>query len=329
MATLDSSLRPRWVFETLRLWQPNTSVPVLIERATEMTAQELDSPNARLRAVQQIVRFYIDWNGWGRRRRTLAQNVWAAYCRGYGEHALAPAFLLHLAAAVEIGEAAGDFIRQQSRRNDPFSVAQLRSYLARQEPQHPFSGSVPGLWLRTLTYFRVLHRGERAGEYGVRRPLPVAGNLFPLLIYSWLGRRHTTHGETFVRCIDPVCFAADPLMAYVDGDGFDHYWERFAGLLWFREVRLGDSKAPTPGDNGPGFCWRLRYPDPTDFARALINLLAPYRHPRRYRAGHARPTGEAGHVSLKKPPGPHSSAQVEAGSHFRPGPRYRPASAKE
>ncbi|MEX1020192.1 MAG: hypothetical protein WDZ49_11060 [Litorilinea sp.] len=267
MAILDTALRPAWIFETLRLWQPYTSVPILLEQAMDFTAQELPSSIIRQRALNQILRFYVDHSGRGARRRTLAQNVWAAYVRGYRAHVLAPAFLTHLAAGNEVAQAAGVFFHTHNRPGTEFSSAELRRFLAEQHPARRFSDASVGAWIRTLTHFQVILTGPRLGEYSVRRSLPVAGNIFPLLVYSWAGARPCAW-------VDPTDFRNDPILAYVDDTGFDHYWQRYAGHLWFPETQ-GDGDACRQ-------VWRLRDAEPGAMARTLINLLTPYRRPRRY-----------------------------------------------
>lgn len=270
MATLDTALRPAWIFETLRLWKPYTSVPILLEQAMDFTAQELAAPRTRERALGQVLRFYVEHTGRGALRRTLAQNVWAAYVRGYRSHVLSPAFLTHLAAAVDVAQAAGGFFQTLEGPGAPLSVGEMRTYLAHHAPSRTFPDAAVSVWVRTLTHFQVLTPGARLGEYSLRRTLPVAGNIFPLLVYSWVGTRNCGW-------VEPAHFARDPMLAYVDTTGFDHYWQLYAGHLWFCEVH-GSGEQARPG-------WRLRYTDPGALARALINLLGTHRRPRRYAVG--------------------------------------------
>ena len=266
---MDAALRPAWVFEMLRLWQPHHPVSMYMEQALDLTAQELASLKTRRRTLNQIVRIFVASRGRGPMRRTLAQNVWAAYCRGYRPHLLAPAFLTHVVASVDLAQAVGEFFQEHDSPGTVFTTAQVRACLAHRARERRFSPGSVSVWLRTLAHFHVLIPAAYVGTYEVRRPLPIGAGIFPLLVYSWAQVRQTV-------CVDPEDFAADPILAYVDRGGFDHYWRLYAGLLWTagtRDVVQG---------TGQRHCWRLRYLDGDSFERALVNLLTTYRRPRRY-----------------------------------------------
>lgn len=279
MANLNATLRPIWIFETLRLWKPATSVPILMEQAMDLTAQELAATVTRRRAVEQVFRFYVEHKGRGAQRRTLTQNVWAAYVRGYRAHALTPTFLTHLAACSDLAQATGQFFQSSATPGTALSTAALRAYLAQHHPSRRFSDSAISIWVRTLVHFQVLTPGQRLGDYTVRRLLPVAGSLFPLLVYSWAGARQCGW-------VEPAHFARDPILAYVDDTGFDRYWQIYAGYLWYGET-YGTGEQARHG-------WRLRYTDPGAMARALINLLTTYRRPRRYALAAIRASKQGG-----------------------------------
>jgi hypothetical protein len=246
-------VKPAWIYDVLLLWRRRQLLALLLEQASDYT--EGDIPDARVRRaiLSTIATHFVDTRSVGKQAVTLTQNVWATYSRNFPVEVLAPAFLAHWVAEQPLAYA---LATQWVGRCVPGATLDPQEYrpLLEQCPDGGRPAALDAL-LRTLQHFGVLAPRRRAGQYVVAEPLPIAGPLFPLLVWDWwlLERSET---------VDLGAFARAPLFAFIDSADFAAGWEAHEGRLW------------TLGHGAEGMTAQLRPADRAAWRRALLNLLS-------------------------------------------------------
>ncbi|MCC6167238.1 MAG: hypothetical protein IT329_08435 [Caldilineaceae bacterium] len=260
-------LKPVWIHDLLILWRRNQSVALLLERAGDYAAQEIRSASVRRAVLAQIAAHFVETRRHGKAARTLPQNVWAGYSRNFPAAALAPAYLVHLAAqwplALDLTAALAGRLTPGQGLDQVFDEALLAQLLGTGPggSAEPDGGRPAELdaWLRTLHYFGLLAARRSAGVEALAGRYVFAGRMavpppiFPLLVWTWWQRQGTP-------IVDLADFARSPLLGWMAAEDFAAGWTAAAGKLWTLDAS-GCSARLHPGDRA-------------EFVRALLNLLS-------------------------------------------------------
>jgi hypothetical protein len=246
------ALKPAWVHDLLILWRRNQHLALLLERATDYTAHEIQSVSVRRACLEAIAALFVERRGAGAQARTLSQNVWATYSRNLPAAVLAPAYLVHLVAQRPLAYAVAEQLGDRFTPGSTLDAGELLRRLAG-TPDGGRPAELDGL-LHTLYYFGVL--GPRRGRrYDVEAKLPVASPVFPLLVWRWWERARAP-------CVELETFRRSPLFAFVETAGFASGWETHPGKLWTLAQAEG------------GLCACFHPHDRASFVRGLLNLLS-------------------------------------------------------
>jgi hypothetical protein len=79
MIGLDFPVKPAWIHDVLRLWQPDQPIGVLVGAALAQSMTELGGEKTRRNSLTVIMRYFVPTTGGGQTRRTTSSNVWASY----------------------------------------------------------------------------------------------------------------------------------------------------------------------------------------------------------------------------------------------------------
>jgi hypothetical protein len=257
MIGLDFPIKPQWIHDVHYLWRPAQPVSELVEAAVSQTMQELGGDKARRNSLTVILRYFVATEGHSRsRRRTAAQDVWAAYARAYPASTLAPAYLAHLIAQNEVAQEASRFITRRYVPGDLLTSSELRRHVVAQFGERKVVTNAVSAFLRTLQYFGILSPGERLGEYQIVARLPVPREAFPLVVWAWWQAHLSPQ-------IDLDDFGEDPALTFLESEGFAGHWAAYRPVLWVLEERLDVRRAT------------LKYGEADTFEQALLGLLPP------------------------------------------------------
>ena len=261
MIGLDFPVKPAWIHDVLRLWQPNQPVGGLVNAALAQTVSELGGEKARRNSLTVILRYFVPTVGGGQTRRTTDENVWAAYAATFSSEALAPAYLARIIAGNDVARAAAGALARRAgqasfdlAQDKPFDSQELRRRIIAQFGERKVVVNSANAFLRTLVHFGVLAAGDKLGQYRFLAPLPVTQQVFPLLVWAWWEAQGGPQ-------IDTDAFAAEPAVAFVQTEDFPAHWRACSGRLWSLEERL-ESRRVT-----------LRHTDRNAFERATTEAL--------------------------------------------------------
>ncbi len=253
MIGLDFPVKPAWIHDVLRLWQPDQPIGGLMHAALAQTMSELGGEKTRRNSLTVILRYFVPTVGGGQIRRTTHENVWAAYAATFSSEALAPAYLARIIAGNDVARAAvGTLARRAVQAS--FDSQELRRRIIAQFGERKVVVNSANAFLRTLVHFGVLAAGEKLGQYRFLALLPVTQQAFPLLVWAWWEAQGGPQ-------VDIDAFAADPALAFVRTEEFPTCWQAYSGGLWSLEERLETRRAT------------LRHVEREAFERAITALL--------------------------------------------------------
>lgn len=236
MIGLDFPVKPAWIQDVLRLWQPDQAISALVQAALAQTMAELGGEKTRRNSLTVILRYFVPTVGGGQTRRTTQSNVWAAYAAVDSPEALAPAYLARIIAGNDVARETVRFIIGRRSSSNTFTSSDLRRRMIAHFGQRNVVLNSTSAFLRTLLAFAVLDSGSRLGDYRVASPLPVSEAVFPLLVWAWW----ELHGGPQ---IDLDAFAAAPAFSFVETAHFTEWWQAYQGRLWSLEDRLDGRRA--------------------------------------------------------------------------------------
>lgn len=254
MIGLDFPVKPAWIHDVLRLWQPDQPISDLVNAALGQTMAELGGEKTRRNSLTVILRYFAPTVGGGQTRRTTHENVWAAYAATFSPEALAPAYLTRIIAGNDVAREAVRFIISRRSLSDTFTSSDLRRHMIARFGQRKVVLNSASAFLQTLLAFGVLDSDGRLGDYRTRSALPVSEAIFPLLIWAWWEFQGVPQ-------IDTDAFAADPALAFVRTEEFPTCWQAYSGRLWSLEERLETRRAT------------LRHVERDPFERAIAAML--------------------------------------------------------
>ena len=182
MIGFDFPVKPEWIHQVHRLWQPGQPVRDLVEAALGQTMQEVESEKSRRNSLTVILRYFVATEGGGQSRRTADRDVWVAYSRRYPAGTMAPAYLAHLVAQNDVAHQAAEFIARRYGPGDGLTSGELRRHLFARFGQRTVVANAGSAFLSTLRHFGVLAPGERPGDYRFAARLPVPREVFPLIV---------------------------------------------------------------------------------------------------------------------------------------------------
>ena len=255
MIGLDFPVKPAWIHDVLRLWQPDQPISDLVQSALRQTMTELGGEKTRRNSLTVILRYFVPTVGGGQTRRTTQSNVWAAYATAHDPEALAPAYLARIIAGNDVAREAVNAMARRRAADTSFNSQEVRRQIIAKFGERKVVVNSANAFLRTLLAFGVLESGDRLGDYRVASPLPVAQAAFPLLVWAWWVPQGNPQ-------IDLDAFAADPAFSFVETDRFPEFWQAYGGQLWSVQERLEGRRAT------------LKYVDRQAFERAVAALLA-------------------------------------------------------
>ena len=241
MIGLDFPLHPEWIAAVHRLWQPQQPLDELVRAALAQTMPELGGEKARRNTLTIILRLYVAAEGGGHSRRTAAREAWVACSRRHPAELLRPAYLAQLVAQTPLAQEAASFVaRRAASQAAPGAVlrsSDLRHHLIGRYGERSVVLNSASAFLRTLQNFGVLAAGERPGEYRWLGRLPVAPQIFPLLV--WVAWQAAPAPQ-----IDLHAFEQElPGHAFLETEDFEAGWQAHQSRLWGLSERFGERVA--------------------------------------------------------------------------------------
>jgi len=246
MIGLDFPVKPQWIHDVLLLWQPAQPIGELVQAALAQTMQELGGEKTRRNTLTVILRYFVATEGGGQSRRTATQELWVSYARAYPAPTLVPAYLAHIIAQNEVAQEATRFLVHRYSLGDGLTSGELRQHVAARFGQRKVVLNAASAFLRTLQYFGVLSIAEQPWDYRFTRCLPVTQPTFPLVVWAWWQRHLSPQ-------IDLDDLAEDPIVAFLQVDGFGAHWHSFQPALWVLETRLEGRRAMLKQAAADGF----------------------------------------------------------------------------
>ena len=240
MIGFDKPVRPEWIHAVGLAWRPSQPVSELIQVVDHVAAAEFRGAETRRKVATIILRHFVKTTasqpstGSSRpvRRRTAAQDLFAAAARKFPAKTLRSVYLAHLINATPILQT---ITGQMARRYDPGDEIRSTDFLHRIYEEYGQRGVVTNCvrhFLRTLSWFGCLKR-LAPNQYRFDARLPVAEETFPLLVYSWLRGGLGSHQFT------PSEFGEQPVFHFLDKAGLPDYFLKFSGVFWVVEKRMG------------------------------------------------------------------------------------------
>ena len=252
MIGLDFPVKPAWIHDVLRLWQPDQPISDLVSVALAHTMAELGGEKTRRNSLTVILRYFVPTVGGGWRRRTTQSNVWAAYAAQRPTQAMAPVYLAQITAHNVVAQDITQFIVKRGQPGSIVASSALRHYVIARYGQRKVVANSASAFLRSLQHFGVLSEGQRPGDYRFIGRLSVARSVFPLLVWVWWH----THGAPQIDCDE---FAADPAFGFLDPASFSDMWLTHPSTFWTLDDRLGQRRATLKCSDTEAFQARLIY----------------------------------------------------------------------
>ncbi len=254
MIGLDFPVKPEWVHDVHHLWQPEQPIGELVQAALSQTMQELGGQKTRRNSLSIILRYFVTTAGSRNARRTAARDVWVSYSRAYPASTMAPAYLAHLIAQNEVAQEISRFLTHRYAPGDTLASGELRRHVSAVFGQRKVVTNAASAFLRTLAAFGVLIPGQRTGDYQFAGKLPVAREIFPLIVWAWWQAHQSPQ-------IDLDSFAQAPSLAFLETDNLVTHWAAYQSTLWSLDERLEGRRAT------------LKHVEPEFFEEALLQLL--------------------------------------------------------
>ena len=254
MIGLDFPVKPAWIHDVLRLWQPDQPISDLVQSALRQTMTELGGEKTRRNSLTVILRYFVPTVGGGQTRRATQSNVWAAYATAHDPEALAPAYLARIIAGNDVAREAVNAMARRRAADTSFNSQEVRRQIIAKFGERKVVVNSANAFLRTLVHFGVLEGGDKLGQYRFLAPLLVTQQVFPLLVWAWWDAQGNPQ-------IDTDAFAADSACSFLQTESFPAYWQVYSGRLWSLEERLETRRAT------------LRYSDRNTFERAVAGVL--------------------------------------------------------
>lgn len=232
MIGFDKPVRPEWIHAVGLAWRPGQPVSELIQVVDQVAAAEFQGAETRRKVATIILRCFVKTEGGGPDRRTADQDVFAAAARKFSAETLRSVYLAHLINATPILQA---ITGQMAKRYDLGDEIQSIDFLHRIYEEYGQRGVVTNCvrhFLRTLSWFGCLER-LAPNHYRFDTRLPIAGQTFPLLVYSWLRSGLGSHQFT------PSEFGEQPASYFLDSAKVSGHFLEFSGVFWAIEKRMG------------------------------------------------------------------------------------------
>ena len=232
MIGFDKPVRPEWIHAVGLAWRPGQPVSELIQVIDQVAAAEFQGAETRRKVATITLRYFVKTMGGGPDRRTADQDVFARAARKFSAETLRSVYLAHLINATPILQA---ITGQMAKRYDLGDEIQSTDFLHRIYEEYGQRGVVTNCvrhFLRTLSWFGCLERlAPNRYRFGAR--LPIEGQTFPLLVYSWLRGGLGSHQFT------PSEFGEQPAFYFLNADGLSSCFQTFSGVFWAVEKRMG------------------------------------------------------------------------------------------
>lgn len=254
MIGLDFPVKPEWIYAVHHLWQPEQPISQLVRAALDQTMPELGGEKTRRNSLGIILRYFVTTAGNSQSRRTASQDVWVAYSQAYPVEVMAPAYLAHLIGQNEVAQELSHFLSHRYAPGDTFGSGELRQHLSAVFGQRKVVTNAASAFLRTLASFGVLAPSIQKAEYQFAKRLPVAREVFPLIVWTWWQANPTPQ-------IDLDQFEQAPTLAFLQTETFPVYWSAHQPHLWALDERLEGRRAT------------LKHVEPKFFERELLELL--------------------------------------------------------
>jgi hypothetical protein len=251
---LDFPVKPEWIHDVLRLWQPDRPISELVQLALAGTMQELGGEKTRRNSLTVILRYFVPTVGEARSRQTTSENVWASAARVYLIDALAPTWLTQIIAHNEVAGEIARYIAGRHKQGDDLTGSEVRRFTIARYGQRKVVTNSASAFLRTLQTFGVLEFEPRAASYRFATLLPVNRETFPLVVWAWWQAHPTPQ-------VDLDAFAEDPAVALLNTGNFLDLWRTHQPGLWVLEERLDGRRAA------------LKHNTPTEWKGALLSLV--------------------------------------------------------
>ena len=236
MIGLDFPVKPAWIHDVLRLWQPDQPISDLVNAALAQTMTELGGEKTRRNSLTVILRYFVPTVGGGQTRRTTQSNLWAAYAAVHAAGTLAPAYLARIIARNDVAGEATRFISRRFEAGGSFESNELRRRIISQFGERKVVVNSANAFLRTLVHFGVLETGDKLGQYRFLARLQVTQQAFPLVVWAWWGAHPSPQ-------IDLDLFAEDPALSFMATTDFPTYWRTYQPELWLLDERLEGKRA--------------------------------------------------------------------------------------
>jgi hypothetical protein len=254
MIGLDFPVKPAWIHDVLRLWQPDQPIGGLVNAALAQTMSELGGEKTRRNSLTVILRYFVPTVGGGQTRRTTHENVWAAYAATFSPEALAPAFLVRIIAGNDVAREAVHALARRREADTSFNSQELRRRIIAKFGERKVVVNSANAFLRTLVYFGVLEAGDKLGQYRFLAPLPVTQQVFPLLVWAWWEAHPSPQ-------IDLDVFAEKLALSFLETADFLVYWRAYQPELWLLGERIEGKRAT------------LRQAESDAFQKILFNVV--------------------------------------------------------
>jgi hypothetical protein len=257
MIGLDFPVKPEWVHDVHRLWQPEQPIGDLVQAALSQTMQELGGEKTRRNSLSIILRYFVTTEGNAGARHTATKDVWVSYSHNYPVNTMAPAYLAHLTAQNEVAQEISRFLTRRFARGEALISGELRQHVSAVFGQRKVVTNAASAFLRTLEAFGILAPGQHKAEYQFTGKLAVAREVFPLIIWAWWQAYQSPQ-------IDTDSFAETPELAFLQTDNLATHWTAYQSTLWSLDERLEGRRAT------------LKFSESSFFEAALLRLLPEY-----------------------------------------------------
>ena len=232
MIGFDKPVRPEWIHAVGLAWRPHQPVSELIQVVDRVATTEFRGSETRRKVATIILRYFVQTIGGGPDRRTGGRDVFAAAARRFPVEALQSVYLAHLINAAPILQR---ITGQIAKRYDPGDEIRSTDFLHRIYEEYGQRGVVTNCvrhFLRTLSWFGCLER-LAPNHYRFGAQLPIVEQTFPFLVYSWL------QGGLGSYQIPLAEFGQQPAFYFLDTVGLPGCFQKFNGLFWVVEKRMG------------------------------------------------------------------------------------------
>lgn len=225
MIGLDFPVRPDWIHDVLRLWQPGESLSTFKEKCINQTMQELGGEKTRRNTFAIIARLFLNTEGNGNSRKLAQRDIWVSLSREFPVTTMSPAYLVQLVSSSDIAQDATEFINRRYKPGDVLSSSDFRQFFIRKYGERKVVLNSGSAFLKTLQYFGILETGSKAHEYVYVRKLKPTKDIFPLFVWSI---RKTDLSPQ----VDIDQFSDRTEFSFIETNEFDSFWKNFQPSYW-------------------------------------------------------------------------------------------------